>query len=391
MFDVRAGRFEPAELAAKECAEAGASAGHPAAPAWYAAHLVAIRWYQGRLPELLPLLEEAVALPSLSPTDYSFQSALALTSATAGDTRRARAALAGLTAHPLAELPRSGAWLATLYQVVEAAHSLGDPEAAAEAYTLLRPCAGMTATIAPGIACFGSVEHALGLAKLTVGQFDAAVGHLRHAVRENLALGHWPATILARHRLAQALAHAGDRHGARREAETARHDAADLGVHLPPADRPGCRRQGRDWEIRAAGRVVTVPHGRGIAHLAVLLANPGREIPATELAAASDGVAPTDEGTLHDLRELQDDLERYDRIGDAEAAARAHRERDRILARLRSTAVHPSDSDRERARIAVGKALRRALQRIAQADPEVGALLSATIRTGYTCAYLPRR
>ena len=43
----------------------------------------------------------------------------------------------------------------------------------------------------------------------------------------------------------------------------------------------------------------------------------------------------------------------------------------------------------ERARTAVRKAIKRALDEIEAADPEVGRALWASIRTGYSCCYMP--
>jgi hypothetical protein len=45
--------------------------------------------------------------------------------------------------------------------------------------------------------------------------------------------------------------------------------------------------------------------------------------------------------------------------------------------------------DQERARVAVGKAIRRALDRIAAADPPIGAHLRGSVRTGQRCSYQP--
>jgi hypothetical protein len=44
----------------------------------------------------------------------------------------------------------------------------------------------------------------------------------------------------------------------------------------------------------------------------------------------------------------------------------------------------------ERARVAVGKAIRRALDRVAKADPFIGEELRATVQTGLRCCYRPR-
>ncbi len=43
----------------------------------------------------------------------------------------------------------------------------------------------------------------------------------------------------------------------------------------------------------------------------------------------------------------------------------------------------------ERARIAVGKAIRRTLARVHEADPVVGEHLRDTVRTGMLCSYRP--
>ena len=52
--------------------------------------------------------------------------------------------------------------------------------------------------------------------------------------------------------------------------------------------------------------------------------------------------------------------------------------------RVRQFADNP-----ERARIAVGKAIRRALDRVAAADPVLGDHLRRSVQTGMRCCYLP--
>src|ERR1700746_1557281 len=78
---------------------------------WPAAQLVTIRWYQGRLTELLPMLRERVHSPSLSPVDNSAVAALAVAAALDGDRRTAASCLATLRGSDLARLPRSSSWL----------------------------------------------------------------------------------------------------------------------------------------------------------------------------------------------------------------------------------------------------------------------------------------
>ena len=204
LYEVRAGRFERAEILAKQCADAGAAAGQSAAAAWRAVQLAAMRWYQGRIGESPQALGSINADPSLNPAHYARQAWLVVAYAAAGEERHARAALAGLTGdgRSLAALPRNGTWLVTMYATVEAAHLLGDRETAEEAYRLLLPHAGLPAVAGPAVSCFGSVEHSLGMARLTLSDRDAAAQHLRRAVVYNTELGHLPAAALSRRCLA---------------------------------------------------------------------------------------------------------------------------------------------------------------------------------------------
>ncbi len=80
--------------------------------------------------------------------------------------------MAAVRGRHLADLPRSSTWLVTLYCMVEAAYLLGDVDAAAEVYELLLPFADRPAMASLGITCFGSVNLALGLALVTLGELD---------------------------------------------------------------------------------------------------------------------------------------------------------------------------------------------------------------------------
>jgi hypothetical protein len=141
MLAIRAGRLDDAELLAKACHEKGLEAGDPNADSWYGAHLVAIRWYQGRLPELLPMLTDLASSPALCVVDHSFTAAGAVAAAQNGEYLPAARALAAISGRSLADLPRSGGWLVSMYGVIETAYLISDADAAAEAYEFLRPFA----------------------------------------------------------------------------------------------------------------------------------------------------------------------------------------------------------------------------------------------------------
>jgi hypothetical protein len=410
MLHIRAGRFAEAEALAAANAERGTAAGDADATAWYGAQLIAIRWYQGRIGELVPMLGDLVHSPTLSAVDNSLFAALAVASASAGDRRQAAGTLARLSGRGLADLPRSSSWLVAIYGVVEAAHLVGDAELAAQAYAVLLPYARLPMMASLGVACFGSAHHALGVAALTTGDLDRAVEHLREAIRQNLGIWHWPAAVLSRLRLADALA----LRGAPAEAEEARSvaasEAAALGMALPAGHavtgEPGrpavCERHGRRWRIELGGRAVLVEHSVGLRYLAVLLANPGREIPAVELAAGPDVPSGTRTGSAQPVlddtakREYRQRLDRLQEEIDAGTgrAAAARAERDWLVAELAAAAglagrTRTFATGEERARVAVGKAIRRALDRVAAADPYLGADLRASVQTGIRCCYRP--
>jgi hypothetical protein len=426
MLAVRAGRLAEAEQLAGECLERGVKAGHADAAAWHDMQLVAIRWCQGRLGELRPMLAESVNSPTLSAVDNSTSAALAMAAATAGDRRTAERLLAMLSGRALAGLPRSDSWLVTMYGIVETAHLLGDATASARAYELLAPFADLPMTVGLAVACFGSVHRALGVAALTMGDADRAVNHLREAVQHDLALGHWPAVLASRQRYAQALAYRGhpDDAAAAREERTRIEELASAldipvdvdvvraGAPVPraPDGRVTCTRHDRRWRVELGARAVFVDHNVGMLHLAALTANPDAEIAAIDLAGGFTALAEAarNSGTSAQpkldrtavqryrqrLTELRDEIDRLESDGDQDSVASARMERDWVLAELaggKGFGGRPRvfNDDQERARLAVGKAIRRALDRIEQADAVIGEHLRAAIHTGIRCRYQP--
>ncbi|MBB5868455.1 tetratricopeptide (TPR) repeat protein [Allocatelliglobosispora scoriae] len=424
MLRIRAGRFAEARSLAADCADLGRSAGDVDALGWHGAQLVAIAWFEGRLTDLLPMLRELAASPTLSASDYSYVAALAVACAQAGQRREAMSALAKLHGPGLATLPRSSSWLVMIYGLIEAAALLADGELATEAYNLLLPHADQPMLASMGVACFGSAQHALGVASLAAGETDRAVTHLRAAVRDNLKLGHFPAAAMSRARLAQALRQrsgADDRAEADRQLGIATSDAAELGVALPAAPAPppargvrrrqpvACRRRGRDWEFSLGHRVAVVDDSVGTRYLAALVANPGYEIAAVELAVGPDpassiaaatttGQPVLDEAAKRSYRrrltELTDEVEEAEARHDPARAERARSERQWLIDELAArTGLGGRDrtfaGNTERARISVGKAIRRALAHIATADPVIGEELRTAVRTGVRCCYQP--
>ena len=175
-------------------------------------------------------------------------------------------------------------------------------------------------------------------------------------------------------------------------------------------------RAGDLWRITYAGKTVHLPALKGLEDLATLLARPGREVPALDLAAAPwrtpdahlggvDGPAGPggDLGELVDstaraayaarLRELEQELDEADAVGDAERAARAQEESDALSAQLAAAyglhGARRTGDPAERARAAVTARLRSAISRVGQVHRELGRHLTHSVRTGRFCGYHP--
>ena len=178
------------------------------------------------------------------------------------------------------------------------------------------------------------------------------------------------------------------------------------------------RKEGDYWTVSWRNTVVRLKDAKGLQHIAYLLANPGRQVLACELAAA--GTAPGnhraaidpdrvdadlgDAGAVLDAKareqyrrrigELQEELAEAVRLDDTCRAAplRAELESlgDQLVSavglggRNRKTASHS-----ERARLMVTKAIKSAIARIRARDASLGRHLDTSIKTGNCCGYDP--
>lgn len=471
MAMIRAGRLTAAETAAAQRAEEAISIGAKDAVMWHGVHTTAIRWFQGRIGTLPGALRELAESPAPEMTDRSLDALHIVAAAHAGQRREAVGAMATFRDGPAAVAP-SPTRLLTWYALAEAAWLLERADVAEEVFDLLLPHRRLPVMAGMATVCFGSVEQALGIAKLTTGDFEGAADHLCRAVQENRRLSHWPAAALAEHRLAFALARGDDperRRSSRQYALAAERHAGEFGMDLSPftatletlsatqsppvlsdaavgeapeiqqAAQPGgdsltdaprrptiyssgvvFSRQGRVWQVIAGSRSAFVRHSRGMAYLAVLVANPGREITAIELFGGPPSADPPlvsvdafdvfeanvsyqpllDEQARRQyqarLSELREIIEHCEGVGDLVESAAARAEKEWLLEQLQSALGlsgrrRTFATDYERARISVGKAIRRALAKISEADEHLGSMLSEAVRTGRKCEYQPSK
>jgi tetratricopeptide (TPR) repeat protein len=421
MTIARSGRFEDAEAASTAAARRGSAVGDPDAPAFFAAMLAALRWWQGREEEIIDLVRDISTSPRLGFNDHVYVAANALLSAALGDVDAAEEALARLNGAGLETLPHSSSWLTTLFLAAEAAYVIGDAQTATAAGSLLAPYAHLPVMPSLAVVCLGSAERALGLCAATTGRVDAAVHHLDAAIRADHRLGSRPMAIVTEHTLAgilSARARPGDAPRAEQLARRASDRAKRIGVVL--RDHPDwlttselavraasdCREARLQscpggWKIVVDGRATVLPDRVGFRYLAELVSRPGQGCDVLELATSglfgsslADPVA--DQQALASYRRRARQLAQLIASEDVSSqyADRYRKELTELTRALRSTIglsgrtrVFP-DND-ERARTAVRKALMRAIDSIEAAEAELGCHLRSSVVTGIACCYSP--
>ncbi len=173
------------------------------------------------------------------------------------------------------------------------------------------------------------------------------------------------------------------------------------------------------WAIRYHGYTALLKSTRGLHYLAVLLRDPGREFHVRELLACPMDVStPAGAVAVHGrivgglhagvpmfdtqakaefkcrLNELRQDLDEAGRFNDPQRKTEAQNEVQAIADYLASAVGlggrdRKTSSDAERARSAVTKCIKKAVQKIGEAIPSLGYHLAARIKTGYFCSYNP--
>jgi hypothetical protein len=186
-------------------------------------------------------------------------------------------------------------------------------------------------------------------------------------------------------------------------------------------------RQGDYWKILYQGQTTFLKSMRGLHCLACLLRSPGREFHVSELlvrllevpsgssAVIANGRQPEnggqfvtsglDDGILildsqakaqykRRVNELRQELAEAEQFNDSDRAAKAQDEMN-VIAQHLASAIGLGGRDRktssaaERARCAVTKRIKKAIQKIGDTIPALGHHLNARIKTGYFCSYNP--
>ena len=377
------GPLETADQLIDEAADYGERIGEPDTWAVQASQLAGLAYIRHDWTRLSKLA--AARGQALTPTEFTLHMRAWL-HLEAGD----RAAAAALVAS-IPDWPTTYRWRHTAMMTgdAELAAAVGDRHRCAARYEQLLPMADEFAVVGAAVFTTGPVALQLGLLAAALGRWDDAAAHLDDAARRCDRLG---AALLAT-RARTELARVG----------AARNDPA-------PDDRGNVfRRAGDTWTLIFAGRSVTLRDAKGLRDLAVLLAAPGREVAATDLAsgpasAAAPGLAALGADPVLDdraraayrtrLARLDKELAEADTHQDIERSARLAAERDALIGELAHATGLGGRSRRlgdvtERARSTVTARIRDAIGRIERAHPELGRHLRASIVTGARCSYRP--
>ena len=301
----------------------------------------------------------------------------------AGDAGQARAVLRAFLAGAPESMPQDAEWLEAHWAMAEMSVQLDDQAAAAALFEALRPYEHLWAVDGFGAAVFGAVAEQLGRLAAYLDRQHESTRYLGMAREQYVRAG---ATALLR-----------------------RIDALAPRRPIPGSPDTGrLQRAGQVWVIQWRGRRSTVADSKGLRDLAVLLARPGRAVPALELVEAAGGPAATAAGAdlgpvLDDtarlsyrrrLTELDRELVDANADADIARAERLSTERSMLIDQLAGAfglggrprfAGDPAD----RARKAVTMRIRAAISTIGRHDETLGRHLAITVRTGRVCSYQP--
>jgi hypothetical protein len=245
-----------------------------------------------------------------------------------------------------------------------------------------------------------------------------AVSHLEKAVQVNVRIDNRPAAAISRAQLAKGLVargKQGDLGQARALLTRAIGEAHAMGMtkrveewvaqadSLTPSNTPAVLHwsSGAGWAVQSGNTHFPLPELVGLDYLARLLEYPDQDLAAVDLVGSAVLAGRQDllDDTAIDayrrrVRDLDSAIDDAEANADLTKAQRLKSERDAVAdelvramglgGRVRGFATSP-----ERARTAVRKAIKRALDSISEHDPVLGGELSNTITTGTACRYTP--
>jgi len=195
-----------------------------------AIQLFALRREQGRLGDLLPVVQSFVdQYPALR-----WRVGVAYVYCDLGRHDEAQEEFEHLAADDFADLPLDFNWLISATILAEVCAQLKDARRASLLYDLLLPYADQTAVIGDQAACNGAVSRYLGLLATTMCDWDVAARHFEAAIEMNERMGARPFVAHSQQDFAAMLLARGepaDRERAHAYLDEAEATAKRLGMH----------------------------------------------------------------------------------------------------------------------------------------------------------------
>ncbi len=181
-----AGDLDQAEQLAADAFELGSTGVESDALTNFGIQLYAVRYYQGRLGELV---EACADYAARYPDVVSWRLALALAHVHNGALADAQAEFEVAAEAGFDQIPIDNVWGTTIPLAAEVCAAIGDGERAAQLYDLLSRYQGCFLVVTTSIACHGAVDRFLGLSARAMGELDIAAQHFQAALAANRRIG----------------------------------------------------------------------------------------------------------------------------------------------------------------------------------------------------------
>jgi tetratricopeptide (TPR) repeat protein len=167
----------------------------------YGAQVAFLRYFQGRLEELVDVLETGVK----QHPQPAWRTAAAWAHGCLGNREAARGYLDGFASDDYASLPPDGNWPTGISLLGAAVHEIAAADLAPRLYELLSPYAELQIMAGAAASSRGPGHYGLGQLAQTLGRLDDAVGHLERALELSRAWGLRPYQTVGSLKLAEVL------------------------------------------------------------------------------------------------------------------------------------------------------------------------------------------
>ncbi|MGB0112313.1 MAG: hypothetical protein WBP59_03760 [Ilumatobacteraceae bacterium] len=333
----------------------------------------------------------------------NWEAGLAFALSEIGSLDESRDVFERLGAHRFAVVPRDLNWVVTMQLLALVAITLDDENRGRILLEELRPHAQLDATHGSGYASYGPVARVVGSLSSRWG--DPAEGERWFAyVLSTRRPGPWTSLTRYDRAVARSLT---DPAAAMQDAERAADELESLGLSawaersrslaydIRSAGTGGPVALERDgiWTLRHPSGSATLRGGVGAGHLVRLLGAPGRGFDVFELDPAADPGLPTSTASeaAIDHAARASYLRRLEQLRSATVRTIDEDAELSFLRReLAGSRHHVSTSaEVERARVRVTKAIRRAIDDVAEQSLSLAQHLRTSITTGRTCSYDP--